>query len=403
MKINKKKLTQGLAVLLIGSFLFYYFLNFFFKSATPRYKTQAAMSATMSDGVAVKGIAVRNEKVISGSKSANVNYLVESGTKISKKAPIAKAYPTSKDITVINKINELNIQIAALLDLQNKTTSVSPNHEGVSKPIYDAVAQVNDNLAQGSVRDMQSSKQNLTNTLNARDKKLGIVLDYTKQINALKLERSKLMADIKQPTHTIYAPASGYFVSYTDGFENAVTPQNIEQFTIPKLNELLEKQTVKTDYKVIGKMIMDYRWQFICTVDSKKSEEYSVGMKMKLNFPTENVGSVPVKISKIQREADQTLLILDADYLTASIALIRNQEAELSMYEYEGLRVPVEALRMKDGEKGVYVLKTGYSTFKRVEILYQNEQYMIVRMNSSDPNDPNKEYLKLYDEVILND
>lgn len=400
-KYTRKQIVRTISFVIIGCILFYYFYNLFLNSTSAGYKTQVATNASLSDGVAVKGIAVREEVKISGSKTQNVNYMVQSGTKVSKKSPIAKAYPTAKDITVINQIEELNEQIAALENLQTKASSSSANQEGISRPVYDSINKLNNTLDSGSLNQLPSSKQNLSNELNTRDKKLGVVMDYTEKINKLKSQRSELQKSVKQPSQTLYAPESGYFVSYTDGFEDVITPKNIGSYDVKKLTDLLESKTVNTDYKVVGKMIIDYRWQYVCIIDSKSAEDYETGMKMTLDFPTEDVSRIPVTISKVKREGDQALLVLDADYLTADIAAIRNQEAELSFTHYEGLRVPSSALRIQDGQKGVYVLELGEPVFKKINILYQNDKYMIIEMNTGTTAEE-KEYLKLYDEVIIN-
>ena len=68
----------------------------------------------------------------------------------------------------------------------------------------------------------------------------------------------------------------------------------------------------------------------------------------------------------------------------------------ISFRNYKGLRISQKALRILDGEKGVYV-KSGYSVkFKKVDILYTGLDYYLcqIQYGSSDQ-------LSLFDEVIV--
>ena len=74
----------------------------------------------------------------------------------------------------------------------------------------------------------------------------------------------------------------------------------------------------------------------------------------------------------------------------------RTANVKISFRNYKGLRISQKALRILDGEKGVYV-KSGYSVkFKKVDILYTGLDYYLcqIQYGSSDQ-------LSLFDEVIV--
>ena len=58
--------------------------------------------------------------------------------------------------------------------------------------------------------------------------------------------------------------------------------------------------------------------------------------------------------------------------------------------------MPEEALRVQDNKKGVYVKKGGKAVFREINILLQENGYLLVEEVVSDPN-----ALKVYDEVII--
>ena len=63
---------------------------------------------------------------------------------------------------------------------------------------------------------------------------------------------------------------------------------------------------------------------------------------------------------------------------------MRKQSAMVVLEQYEGLKVPREAARVDaDGNMGVYVITGLYTEFKKIDILYETEDYYIVATDPS--------------------
>ena len=79
-------------------------------------------------------------------------------------------------------------------------------------------------------------------------------------------------------------------------------------------------------------------------------------------------------------------------------ARLRTQQADIVLRSYSGIRVPKQALYYVNdtGETGVYVLEGAVARWKPVEILYEAQEYYLVREDRSSTS-------KLWagDEVIL--
>lgn len=78
---------------------------------------------------------------------------------------------------------------------------------------------------------------------------------------------------------------------------------------------------------------------------------------------------------------------------------LRVQSMEITIRVRKGLRVPAEAVRVIDGETGVYILRGGIVEFRRVSVLFERDGDCIVdaALTAGDGETP---YLALYDEVI---
>ena len=75
----------------------------------------------------------------------------------------------------------------------------------------------------------------------------------------------------------------------------------------------------------------------------------------------------------------------------------RVQSAKIVFDEYEGLKIPRKAIRFKNKDKGVYVLLGNDITFKKIDVIYENEDDdFVISKNTS-----NEEYVLLYDQILM--
>ena len=73
------------------------------------------------------------------------------------------------------------------------------------------------------------------------------------------------------------------------------------------------------------------------------------------------------------------------------------QSAQVDFASYEGIRIPAEALHIVDGEKGVYVKYGNIVYFRKIQILYQDEDFILVPEGGKVGSDNE---VRLYDEII---
>ncbi len=63
--------------------------------------------------------------------------------------------------------------------------------------------------------------------------------------------------------------------------------------------------------------------------------------------------------------------------------MMRSQSANVTFATYSGLRVPKQAVRVDEGQPGVFVLENTAEKWKPVEILYDNGETYIVALDRS--------------------
>ena len=76
-------------------------------------------------------------------------------------------------------------------------------------------------------------------------------------------------------------------------------------------------------------------------------------------------------------------------------AALRAENIEIRFKSYEGIKAPSSALHIKDGKKGVYVLISSQVKFRQADILYSNDDYVLLSYDASASNG-----IRIYDKII---
>ena len=107
---------------------------------------------------------------------------------------------------------------------------------------------------------------------------------------------------------------------------------------------------------------------------------------------------IPAKVEKIVQDesSENAVVIFSCDYISGELLKLRSHSAEIIFKQINGLRIPEKALRMVNGQSGVYILKKTVVRYKTVEILYKGVGYYVVKWDSYD-----SDAIQLFDEVFV--
>ena len=75
---------------------------------------------------------------------------------------------------------------------------------------------------------------------------------------------------------------------------------------------------------------------------------------------------------------------------------MRNSKITIIKNEYKGLKISNKAIRVINGETGVFVVSGIEAKFVKTDVIYQDDEYAICELNTAD-----EEKLRLYDEIIV--
>ena len=218
---------------------------------------------------------------------------------------------------------------------------------------------------------------------------------YEKVIDSLEKDLEKLKKDTKKPKEKIDAPETGYFVGYADGYEAILNKEKCINMSKQQILDIVnDTDSVAKPPNAAGKLLKDYSCKILMVVDNDERLKAGMYLNAMLSASKETYS---VFVDSVKDAGDgQSIVILSCDSLDSALVSERVQRIELVFDDYTGLKVPREAIHFNsDKEKGVYVILGQDVQFKKIDIIYEGDDYVLSK------NSSNEDYLLLYDQILL--
>lgn len=363
------------------------------------YKTETAVIFSSADKISFKGVYIRDESVIRHSYTGVLSYPWEDGGKVANGSVVAYVYGNEEDIEINRRIAALEDEIALLRAAQNPGTVLTAQPEFISSLISEQYQAVSTKLAKKDIADIKENRDSLLTLMSIYQISVNQEEGYDDRINSLYVEIADLRKKQREYKYAVVSPDAGYFVSYTDGWENQLTTEESGELTAAKINEVIQtEQSVRASRSKsdIGKLVKGYNWKIAGIIDNSDSV-YNAGDSVSLSFI-----STPDKVNAVIERLDPTddphewILVLRCEEMTFDLVKKRVERVEMTLNDFEGIRVPRAALRFnKNNEKGCYVLWGQRVLFKKVDPVFEDSEYLLSRL-TADEN-----YVCVYDDIII--
>lgn len=388
-KSNGKYIYAVFGIVIVA-FVIYHTFGSLFDPYVTEETTQTSVQKTISANCYI----VRKENII---KSDNKGYKVckvQNGGKVSKNSTVVSFYNNADDVEIANKINELENYLQSIeeIDKQNsiKLADLDIISEQTKSNIYALLENVNSN----NFSENDKILNNLRYYLAQGQLATGREKNYKSVINKCKDELSGLKAKYEKNIKSVKSDYSGYFVNFTDGYEQVINYDKIRDVTVDDIDTL---KPIKTENNEVGKVISENEWYIVTVVDSSDIKGISIGDKISINTSLSSVESLDVTIKAINKSLDgkKSVVVMSCMKMNSELATMREKNMQLVLKTYKGLKVNSKAIRVKNKKKGVYVRRGTVTKFVNTNIIYNSKDYVIVKSENG-----NNE-LKIYDDVIV--
>lgn len=368
--------------------------------AGAEYDTVPAVEYIISDKITAKGVAIREEKILSGHGSENLSYLYMDGTHVSKGMPVAQVVKSKEDITRQMKRDALQRELSNLMSLSVAADTLILQTDTVSQRVYANIDIIAAQAAAGRLDQVGDVKYDILTQLNRRSLATQQETSFDARVQMLE-NKINALGGTAVSTQQITAPQPGYFTKNVDGMEGMITPQNMDSLGVDEFVEFINTPTVPIEDSV-GKLITSYVWYFAVVVPSAETDKFRQGSKVELDFGLTDTRPFIARIHKVLREDNgaRTVVVFRCDEMSEELSNIRTHKVEISLNEMSGFKLPKACKHYLNNQLGVYVLETTVITFKPVEVIYESEKedYVVFSQNYRDEEGKG---LKRFDEVIV--
>ncbi len=199
---------------------------------------------------------------------------------------------------------------------------------------------------------------------------------------------------------SLNAKEGGYYFRNTDGYENIYTSENIDDLTYSSFIEMTEKEPEKAG--AAGKLLKNYRWYLVIPTVTGISDTYTLGADYDISFPDSGNKSFKMTLDRVVSDESgaKTLMIFSCGVVDGSFEYLRVQRVNIVSRDITGYRIPEKAVCELNGTTGVYILKDGKATFRKIVILYKGDGYYVVSADKTNSDDYYV-YVELNDSIII--
>jgi len=217
-------------------------------------------------------------------------------------------------------------------------------------------------------------------------------------LKSLYEEKAQYENKMSKAKQDLFSPASGIYSTKIDGFEKLVTEKTAENMTPDDLEALFKTEVSEEEIeksRVVCKIIDSFEWSVSVIVTQEELSNISLGDTVYLRNHNSSEDAVAT-VTYISTPKNGKYVLTATSDMSCNWAMSeRIIGIDLVKKKYSGLKVPIEAVRVKNDATGVYTVVDGIVRFKKVKILYKNDKYALVEENNSATGG-----LLLYDEVI---
>lgn len=388
--------------------------------------TEEALYGEVVDSIQTQGFAIRMESVINPNYTGVLNYRVANGSRVSSGGVIADIFMSESDAAAQNMADRMEREIQSLSALSRPMDAYVSASTALGEQIYDDLSDVMLDIQQGDFSGVTQTKEALLLSLSRKQVLSGqeSAEDYAQRVSELKREKDSITNGTGQSMNSIKAPKAGYFITYADGLERAVSIDEVENLTPKKLEHLLAEEKGTVSQQCIGKICEDFKWYMACLFDDDAMIKFEGVEEVTLDIPFASTATIPAKVVARNRDADsgKTAVVFECTYMDADLATVRNENVQVNVKTYSGVLVNEKALRfldieyqetdekdntvtkVKENVKGVYVVYGGQLEFVQVFTEKDVNGYAVCKLELSEDEQKNlvtDHTIRLYDKVVV--
>lgn len=372
-KLGKTILTSALSVLAAVYVTFHIGSSF-----VPETEFFAVSSCEFEDSDILSGYVFRDDEAITY-QGGSCELFVKNGEKIAAGSIIGATY-SAENAECEREIQLLEHRLDAL-ESSALTAEISLGE--IDSEIENLTLRIKEARDEGKLEAVSELNSRLEILLYKRSLALSGKRDFDDEAELIRKRIDALRASAGATSDITYEN-SGYFYSYYDGYEGKLTRAaalGVDAYNYDDIS--LEEKTNYTN--VLGAIITDFRWYFVCKCDGVTAEKYTVGNTYECDFSGGGASSkltMALEYICINQESGEAVLRFCSGDIPSSFGMERMQKMKVVSSVKRGLCVPKSAVTETDGKKFVYIFKKGIARLREVNVIGERNGLYLVDGNA---------------------
>lgn len=358
--------------------------------------TVTAIAYEVGDGFQATGFVVRDEEVLSAPEGISV-LLRSEGERVAKGEALAATYADADAQEAQLAIDELEKELKLYEAVLNAAT-FSQENAALDSQIQQELLRFTQRTARGDLASANAHSNELKAMVQRRFLDEAGREAMQAQAQEIREEIASLRTHLAGAVTQTTADYAGYFSGGADGYENLLSLQSTMSMSVQEFDSISEAAP-SAPSGAIGRLIRSPQWYFVCPVEQKQLDGCSVGKQVKVDFAYDFYETLTMTVERISDPVDgRQLLLLSCDDYMEDVARLRQQTADVASRVYSGIRIPKQAVSYDNEtqQAGVFVLVGAQAVWKNVEIIYETQDYFLVRQDKGDTD-----HLWPGDELII--
>ena len=331
--------------------------------------TQTAVTEVYENKVVTAGYIVKTEQVYNAAANGAVYHYLQEGTRVKKNNVLSTVYTGEESEKTLAELNNVNKKIAELESSGDMAYTLGASSEENIEIIKDNIIKSKNTNDLSKISDYKAQIKSIV-TGNLQD-------IQTEDLSSLASKKQTLEASIQTSRNDIYSQMSGVFSKNIDGLEGILMPETILTYKVADYEKLTIPSERSVDTVVAGnpvcKVVNNHIWYTMTVVDSETAKEISKGQKVKMRFdklPGIEADGIVEYISDEDSTAKKNVVVIKSEQYKEGVFSVRYSGIELILESYQGYRVPVSAIHIVDGQKGVMIRNALGDVFRKCNVIY---------------------------------
>ncbi|MDO4282133.1 MAG: HlyD family efflux transporter periplasmic adaptor subunit [Clostridia bacterium] len=349
------------------------------------------------------GIVLKNEKVLELNNTEVAIPIVEQNKRVAKGETIA-IYKNERYDEYLKTIEELDKSIQSLiLDLpasySNDVSSIDAQITNLAKEARKETSYIKMQEYKTKIDELAYKKVIILGERSPEGSKVRELIEEREVV-----EKNSLSAE----TDNIIAPVSGVATYKIDNLENFVNVEDILNFDIEKLEDIISKYKENNASNFGIKIVDNYQAYILIKEEKDKNSEYiTIGKSYTLKFGEKDVDSITAKLVKSIEGNEYNYNIFQLNNGIEELVDLRTISTEVVWKKVSGMAVPKTAIQRNE-EKGYSYVTLVYGTQYievPIKVSIESDNVCIVENLSKEEKEKlgitTTFILELYDKLLI--